>query len=99
MGRADRQRTEPIMLTRLHLENFKGWEDTGSVRLAPITVLFGANSSGKTSLLQSLLLLKQTAESTDRARVLHPGDERTPVDLGTMSDVVFGHDLARTLKI
>jgi len=87
------------MLTQLHLENFKGWEDTGSVRLAPITVLFGSNSSGKTSLLQSLLLLKQTAESSDRFRVLHTGDERTPVDLGTMSDVVFGHDLARTLKI
>lgn len=49
------------MLTRMRLENFKSWRDTGSIRLAPITGFFGANSSGKTSLLQALLLLKQTS--------------------------------------
>jgi predicted ATPase len=70
------------MLTRLQLVNFKGWEDTGPRRVAPLTVLFGSNSSGKTSLLQALLLLKQTAESSDRSRVLHTRDERTLVDLG-----------------
>jgi predicted ATPase len=87
------------VFTDLHLRNFKGWQDTGSVRLAPITVLFGSNSSGKTSLLQSILLLKQTAESSDRSRVLHTGDEKTLVDLGTVSDVLFGHDLGQTLEI
>ena len=54
------------MFTRLLLKNFKGWEDTGSLRLAPITVFFGSNSSGKTSLLQAILLLKQTAGSGRR---------------------------------
>jgi AAA15 family ATPase/GTPase len=49
------------MLTRMRRVNFKSWEDTGSMRLAPITGFFGANSSGKTSLLQGLLLLKQTS--------------------------------------
>jgi predicted ATPase len=87
------------MFTDLHLRNFKGWQDTGSVRLAPITVLFGSNSSGKTSLLQSVLLLKQTAESSDRSRVLHTGDEKTLIDLGTVPDVMFGHDLSQTLEI
>jgi predicted ATPase len=86
------------MLTRLHLKNFKGWEETPAIRLAPITVFFGSNSSGKTSLLQSMLLLKQTAESSDRSRVLHTGDDRTLVDLGTVSDVMFGHDLERALE-
>ncbi len=87
------------MFTDLHLKNFKGWQDTGSVRLAPITVLFGSNSSGKTSLLQSVLLLKQTAESSDRSRVLHTGDEKSLIDLGTASDVVFGHDLSQLVEI
>jgi hypothetical protein len=87
------------MLTKLELQNFKGWEKTGSLRLAPITVLFGPNSSGKTSLLQSILLLKQTAESSDRSRVLHTGDRRSLVDLGTVSDMVFGHQQDRTLEI
>lgn len=87
------------MFTRLQLENFKGWEATGPIRLAPITVFFGSNSSGKTSLLQSILLLKQTAESSDRTRVIHPGDERSLVDLGTVPDVIFGKTTDRSLQI
>ena len=47
------------MLTRLKLQSFKSWADTGDIELKPITCFFGANSSGKTSLLQALLLLKQ----------------------------------------
>lgn len=33
------------MLRKLHIQNFKGWKDTGMFDLAPITVLFGSNSS------------------------------------------------------
>jgi hypothetical protein len=62
------------MLKSLRIKNFKAWKDTGEIRLAPITVFFGGNSAGKTSLLQFLLMLKQTAESSDRRRVLNPGD-------------------------
>lgn len=46
------------MITSLQFRNFKSWRDTGEIRLAPITALFGTNSSGKTSLLQTLLMLK-----------------------------------------
>lgn len=90
---------EAGVFTRLQLKNFKGWEDTGAIRLAPITVFFGSNSSGKTSLLQSILLLKQTAESLDRTRVLHPGDDRTLVDLGTIEDILYGHATDRVLQV
>ena len=48
------------MLTGLRLRNFKSWDDTGPVRLAPLTIFFGRNSSGKSTLIQSLLLMKQT---------------------------------------
>jgi len=80
------------MLTRLRIQNFKAWKDTGEIRLAPITVFFGSNSSGKTSIHQLLLMLKQTAQSPDRQRVLHPGDDKSMVDLGTIRDLMFGHD-------
>jgi predicted ATPase len=70
------------------LKNFKAWEDTGDVELAPLTLLFGANSSGKSSLHQFLLMLQQTIESPDRRRVLHTGDDRTPVDLGSYSSLL-----------
>lgn len=80
------------MITQLRLQNFKSWRDTGQMRLAPLTALFGSNSSGKTSLLQWLLLLKQTAESADRSQALHLGDERSLADLGTFQDLLFRHD-------
>jgi len=86
------------MLTELSLVNFKAWKDTKSIRLAPITVFFGSNSAGKTSLLQFLLMLKQTAESPDRRRVLHPGDRNTPVELGTYRDLVFNHDVLQGIR-
>ena len=43
------------MITELRAQNFKSWQDTGAMRFAPLTGLFGANSSGKTSILQGLL--------------------------------------------
>jgi predicted ATPase len=85
------------MLTRLRIRNFKNWADTGDIRLAPITVFFGTNSSGKSSLIQFVLMLRQTAESPDRLRVLHPGDENTPVELGTFRDLIFQHSLANSI--
>lgn len=85
------------MITELSIKNFKGWADTGKIRLAPLTVFFGSNSSGKTSLLQFLMMLKQTAQSSDRKRVLHLGDKGTPVELGTFRDVVHGHDATRDI--
>src|SRR3954468_19307626 len=84
-----------LMLTQLAFQNFKSWRDTGDIRLAPLTALFGSNSSGKTSILQMLLLLKQTAESSDRTQVLNLGDDRSLVDLGTFQDVLFRHDLSK----
>jgi predicted ATPase len=80
------------MLTKLRIKNFKGWKDTGEIRLAPLTVLFGANSSGKSSLGHLLLALKQTAASADRRRALHTGDEASLVDLGTFISCLHGHD-------
>src|SRR5687768_13963515 len=87
------------MLTNLRLRNFKSWSDTGDVHLRPITALFGTNSSGKTSLLQALLLLKQTSDSSDRGLVFHFGDKTTPVDLGDFRSVVHCHDTEAELGL
>lgn len=86
------------MLTHLHIKNFKAWKDTGAIRLAPLTVLFGANSAGKSSLGHLLLALQQTARSTDRKRALHLGDTSSLIDLGTFTDCLHGHDLKQPLS-
>lgn len=86
------------MISTMFASNFKSWKDTGEIRLAPITGLFGSNSSGKTSLLQLLLMLKQTTESSDRSQVLHMGDERSLVELGVFRDIIANHAPDATLK-
>jgi predicted ATPase len=86
------------MINHLRIQNFKGWQDSGPIRLAPLTLLFGANSAGKTSIPHLLLMLRQTIESPDRKRVLHLGDASSLVDLGTYEDIVFQHDLERSLS-
>ena len=79
------------MLDILRIQNFKAWQDTGDIRFSKLTGFFGTNSSGKSSILQFLLMLKQTVESTDRSRILHTGDEKSYVDLGTLYDIIHMH--------
>lgn len=86
------------VLTNLRIRNFKSWQDTGDVELAPLTVLFGPNSSGKSSLHQFLLMLRQTVESPDRKRVLHTGDATTPVDLGSYREFIRENDVESPLE-
>lgn len=86
------------MLTHLSLKNFKAWRDTGDMRLAPLTVIFGTNSSGKSSLGHLLLALKQTVSLTDRKRALHLGDDQSLIDLGTFEDCIHQHHIDKELE-
>lgn len=86
------------MLTSLQIKNFKAWKDTGKVKLKPLTVIFGANSAGKSSLGHLLLALKQTAISTERKRAIHLGDVNSLVELGTFADCIHGHDITQKLE-
>jgi len=84
------------MLRRLELENFKSWEKL-EIDLKPITLIFGANSSGKTAILDSLLMLKQTAESMDRSRSLLLKNGYR--DLGSYHEVIHRHEDRRPLGV
>ena len=86
------------MLSSLQISHFKAWKDTRRVRLAPLTVIFGANSAGKSSLGHLLLALKQTAVSSDRRRALHLGDTNAQIDLGTFKDCLHHHDTSKPLS-
>ena len=80
------------MLEKLRIQNFKGWKDTGDIRMAPITLFFGANSSGKSSIGQFLMMLKQTVESPDRKAVFYPGGRNSAVQLDSYQEMVFHRD-------
>lgn len=85
------------MLEKLRIQNFKGWKDTGNIRMAPITLFFGANSSGKSSIGQFLMMLKQTVESPDRKAVFYPGGRNSAVQLGSYREMVFHRDPENTI--
>ena len=82
------------MITHIRMKNFKSWQDSGNVGLAPLTGFFGTNSSGKSSLLQMLLLLKQTVGKDE---VLFFGDESSLVNLGNFQEVIHRHELGNKL--
>ena len=83
------------MLEQIRFTNFKSWP-RAEVKFGKITGLFGTNSSGKTSLIQFCLLLKQTKEATDRGLTLALNGPY--VKLGVYQDMVHGHDVGRHLE-
>ena len=87
------------MLHALELENFKAFGKRARIPFAPITLIFGENSAGKSTILQALYLLKQTRENSELGPLLLSNTKNGIVDLGSFKDMVFDHDLKRTLSI
>ena len=77
------------MLKELRIRNFKNWQDTGLVKMAPITLFFGTNSSGKSSIGQLLMMLRQTVAYSDRKAIFYPGSKNTAVQLGSYQEMVY----------
>ena len=86
------------MIRKMQIKNFKSWQNTGPFVLAPLTGFFGANSSGKTSLLQFLLLLKQSVDDPDPRRLIFLGNDESLVNLGSFTNMVFEHDVSRGIE-
>jgi len=55
----------------IRLQNFMGFEDTDWIELRSITLLFGRNSTGKSSIIRALLLLRQSMSARDVVVVIH----------------------------
>ncbi len=54
---------EPRAIQAVRIKGYKSFADEKELKIRPLTLLAGANSSGKSSALQPLLLLKQTLEA------------------------------------
>jgi len=83
------------MINRLSLRNFKGFQSLDNLEIKPVTVLCGTNSSGKSSILQSILLLKQTLESQMPNQLLLLNGRL--VHLGPFEEVIFDRESDRRL--
>ncbi len=85
------------MLQELALTNFKGFHARQRIPLAPLTLIYGPNSGGKSSLLHALMLLRQCVDEATTASGLVARGSR--VDLGSFSTFVHAHDTTKDATI
>jgi hypothetical protein len=83
------------MLREIAIRNFRSLKDV-KVPLAPLTVVVGQNSAGKSCFISALLLLKQTLDSRRQWMMLAP--EGNWVHLGGYRDFIFKHNMKRKLS-
>ncbi|MGU5578888.1 AAA family ATPase [Aeromonas caviae] len=84
------------MLSKISLANFKSFKNLEDLDLRKLTVIAGKNSCGKSSILQSLLLLKQSLGAKDKASLVLDGDYLT---YSNLQDISFGKPQINHSKI
>ncbi len=85
-------------ITYIKIENFKGISDPVRIDLKPITLLFGGNSAGKSTILQSLQYVREILErnNTNPDKTMNGGDS---VDLGGFRNLVNMRDPNKRIAI
>ena len=88
-------------ITNISIENFKGIGKRVDIPIRPITLLFGANSAGKSTILQALLYLRHVLENREPIKVnadkLEVSGES--IDLGGFSQFVHNQDTSKEVVI
>lgn len=86
------------MIKKIHITNFKGIKETVSLELKPITLLFGPNSAGKSSIIQAIHFLKEILErkNYDPRNTAYGGKA---LNLGGFKNLVHGHDEKLPIRI
>ena len=75
------------MITDLWIENFKGIGKRQHIPLRPITLLFGRNSAGKSTVLHALLYLREIIENRNCDPINPIGGEQT-LSLGGFANML-----------
>ena len=88
----------PPLITAVEIENFKGIGRPVRVELRPVTLLFGSNSVGKSTVLHALCYAHEIlSHGNVDARTTELGGNQ--VDLGGFQRFVHGHDLKRSVRL
>jgi predicted ATPase len=86
------------MITKLEIENFKCFGDRVEIPLKPITLLFGTNSAGKSSIIQAIHYVREVLlnRNIDVRKTQSAGEW---IDLGGFCNFVHNHDLNRIVRV
>lgn len=90
------------MLNQLTVENFKAFGEKQTIPLAPITLVFGGNSAGKSSVIQAILLMRQSVGKPDRTFAPRPAElvvRGDLTDLGSFDALIHRHERDRELEV
>jgi predicted ATPase len=82
-------------LLAVTVERFKSFAQSTRIELAPLTIILGRNNSGKSTLIQSLLLLKQTLRDLNPEVMLRLDGT---VDAFNLRELTFGWPTAEDPK-
>ena len=87
-----------MTITSITIENFKGIKNRVKIDLKPITLLFGPNSGGKSTIIQALHYAWEVIgrHNLDPNFTEFGGRE---IDLGGFENLVYGHDLSRSISL
>ena len=77
-----------MIIQNLKLKNFKTFGREVNVPMRRITLIYGQNSSGKSSLIQSLILLKQSLEGEQQQKGLITSSETGLFDFGSFRNII-----------
>ena len=87
------------MISKIILKNFKGISDPGiEIDLKPITLLFGPNSGGKSTILHSILYAKEIFERNNYNPVTSSIDGSN-TNLGGFKNFVNNNDLTKSIQL
>ncbi|MCC6346311.1 MAG: DUF3696 domain-containing protein [Nitrospirales bacterium] len=85
------------MLTALRIGNFKAFAETQRIPIRPLTLIYGANSSGKSSVLHSMILARH-AQETGNLDVHRTNVGGESVDLGGFRQYVHRREANRRVE-
>lgn len=87
------------MLTGITLENFKAFKEPQFIPIKPITLVFGPNSAGKSSIMHALAFLKHVDATKGHCDPDSVEFGWEKIKLGSWQNLVHGHDASAVMKI
>lgn len=86
------------MISNIKIQNFKGIAGAVTIPIRPITLLFGKNSAGKSTILQAMHYAREILQhrNPDPDKTVLGGDS---IDLGGFANLVHGHDKTNQIRL